>query len=59
MYVSFVGMILLFIALGLRWLSRRKLTGWAAGLVSLLAFLCLVGGAIIILYVVFTGPTRV
>lgn len=59
MYVSFVGMILLFLALGLRWLSSKKLTGWVAGLVSLLAFLSLVAGAIIILYVVFTGPTRI
>lgn len=59
MYVSFVGIILLFLALGLRWLSNKKLTGWVAGLVTLLAFLCLVGGAIIILYVVFTGPTRI
>ncbi|MCM3738853.1 DUF2768 domain-containing protein [Oceanobacillus luteolus] len=58
MYISFVGMILLFIALGLIWLSRKKLTGWLANVISLLAYFSLVSGAIIILFVVFTGPTR-
>ena len=57
MYISFVGMILLFLALGLIWLSRKKLKGWLAGIVSLLAYLSLVSGAIIILFIVFTGPT--
>jgi putative effector of murein hydrolase LrgA (UPF0299 family) len=57
MYISFVGMILLFLALGLIWLSRSKLKGWLAGLVSFLAFLSLVSGAIIIIFIVFTGPT--
>lgn len=57
MYISFVGMILLFLALGLIWLSRKKLQGWLAGVVSLLAYLSLVSGALIILFIVFTGPT--
>ncbi|GGN56437.1 MULTISPECIES: DUF2768 domain-containing protein [Oceanobacillus] len=58
MYVSFAGMILLFLAMGLIWLSRQKLKGWIAGIVSLLAYFSLVSGALIILFVVFTGPTR-
>lgn len=58
MYVSFAGMILLFLAMGLIWLSRRKLKGWIAGIVSILAYFSLFSGAFIILFVVFTGPTR-
>ncbi|WYV01283.1 DUF2768 domain-containing protein [Oceanobacillus sp. FSL H7-0719] len=58
MYISFAGIILLFLAMGLIWLSRRKLKGWLAGVVSLLAYLSLVSGALIIIYIVFTGPTR-
>lgn len=57
MYISFVGIILLFLALGLIWLSRNKLKGWLAGIVSLLAYLFLVTGGFIIIYIVFTGPT--
>lgn len=57
MYISFVGIILLFLALGLIWLSRSKLKGWLAGIVSLLAYLFLVTGGFIIIYIVFTGPT--
>ena len=58
MYISFAGMILLFLAMGLIWLSRRKLKGWIAGIISLLAYISLVSGALIIIFVVFTGPTR-
>ena len=57
MYISFVGIILLFLALGLIWLSRTKLKGWLAGVVSLLAYISLVLGGFIIVYIVFTGPT--
>lgn len=58
MYISFVGMILLFLALGLIWLSRRKLNGWIGRIVSLLAYFSLVSGTVIIIFIVFTGPTR-
>lgn len=58
MYVSFAGMILLFVALGLILLSRYKLKGWLAGIVSLLAYLSLILGGLIIFYIVFSGPTR-
>ncbi|HLR14843.1 MAG TPA: DUF2768 domain-containing protein [Bacillota bacterium] len=57
MYISFAGMIFLIIAIGLIMLSRYKLKGFFAGIVSLLAYICLVLGALIILYIVFTGPT--
>lgn len=58
MYVSFAGMILLLVALGLILLSRYKLKGWLAGIVSLLAYLSLILGGLIIFYIVFSGPTR-
>ncbi len=57
MYISFAGIIFLFLAMGLIWLSRNKLKGWLAGIVSFLAFLSLLLGALIIIYIVFTGPT--
>lgn len=57
MYISFAGMIFLFLAIGLIWLSRAKLKGFLAGIVSLLAYISLMLGAIIIIWVVFTGPT--
>ncbi|WP_249871876.1 DUF2768 domain-containing protein [Oceanobacillus saliphilus] len=58
MYISFVGMFLLILAIGLIVLSRHKLKGWLAGIVSLLAYICLITGGLIILYVVLSGPTR-
>lgn len=58
MWISFAGIILLFIATGLIYLSRFKLKGWLAGIVSLLAYLSLILGGLIILYIVFSGPTR-
>nr|WP_067725444.1 DUF2768 domain-containing protein [Oceanobacillus damuensis] len=58
MYISFVGMFLLILAIGLIVLSRNKLRGWLAGIVTFLAYLCLITGGFIILYVVLSGPTR-
>ncbi|WP_375544817.1 DUF2768 domain-containing protein [Oceanobacillus kimchii] len=58
MYVSFAGMFLLILAMGLIVWSRSKLRGWVQVVVSLLAYLCLICGGFIILYVVFSGPTR-
>ncbi|MBP1949557.1 DUF2768 domain-containing protein [Virgibacillus litoralis] len=57
MYISFGGMALLLLAIGLVILSRYKLKGFLAGIVSVLAYLSLVIGGIIILYIVFSGPT--
>ncbi|PAV29505.1 hypothetical protein CIL05_11610 [Virgibacillus profundi] len=57
MYISFAGMILLILAIGLILLSRYKLKGWLAGIITVLAYICLVIGGLIILYIVFSGPT--
>lgn len=57
MWISFVGMALLILSIGLIWLSRYKLKGFIAGIVSLLAYISLMLGGIIILYIVFSGPT--
>ncbi len=57
MYISFGGMALLLLAIGLIILSRYKLKGLIAGIVSILAYLSLILGGIIILYIVFSGPT--
>ncbi|HLS08291.1 DUF2768 domain-containing protein [Lentibacillus sp.] len=57
MWISFVGMGLLLLAMGLILLSRYKLKGIFSGIVSLMAYLSLLFGTIIILYIVFTGPT--
>ncbi|MFD1449980.1 MULTISPECIES: DUF2768 domain-containing protein [Oceanobacillus] len=58
MYISFVGMFLLILAMGLIVWSRTKLRGWFSGIITFLAYLCLISGALIILYVTFSGPTR-
>ncbi|MFD2762240.1 DUF2768 domain-containing protein [Lentibacillus juripiscarius] len=58
MWISFIGMGLLLLAMGLIVFSRYKLKGWVAGIVSIFAYLSLVFGAVIIIYIVFSGPTR-
>ncbi|WP_087971540.1 DUF2768 domain-containing protein [Oceanobacillus rekensis] len=58
MYISFLGMFLLILAIGLIVLSRTKLKGWLARIVTFLAYICLIAGGLIILYVVLSGPTR-
>lgn len=58
MYISFAGMIFLILAIGLILLSRYKLKGLIAGTVSLIAYLFLLLGALIIFYIVFSGPTN-
>ncbi|WP_010530827.1 DUF2768 family protein [Lentibacillus jeotgali] len=57
MWISFGGMGLLLLAMGLILLSRYKLKGVLSAIVTLLAYLSLIIGAIIILYIVFSGPT--
>lgn len=57
MWVSFAGIIFLFVAVGLILLSRYKLKGFFAFIVSLLAYISLILGGLIILYIVFSGPT--
>jgi hypothetical protein len=57
MYISFAGMIFLFLAIGLIWLSRNKLSGFFSGITAILAYLFFIAGSIIIFYIVFSGPT--
>ncbi|AVQ99241.1 DUF2768 domain-containing protein [Oceanobacillus sp. M65] len=57
MYISFAGMIFLFLAIGLILLSRYKLKGVLAVIVSILAYIFLISGGLIIFYIVFSGPT--
>ncbi|MFD1038695.1 DUF2768 domain-containing protein [Virgibacillus byunsanensis] len=57
MYISFAGMALLILSIGLILLSRYKLKGWFAGIISVLAYISLLFGGLIILYIVFSGPT--
>lgn len=55
--ISFVGIGLLILAILFIQLSRRKLKGWVAGIVALLAYICLVIGALIVFFIVFSGPS--
>ncbi|GGJ85720.1 hypothetical protein GCM10007063_05260 [Lentibacillus kapialis] len=57
MWISFAGMGLLLLAMGLILLSRYKLKGIISIIVTLLAYISLIFGAIIIMYIVFSGPT--
>lgn len=55
--ISFVGIALLILAMALIQFSRRKLSGWLSIIFSVLAFICLILGAIVVFFVVFSGPT--
>lgn len=55
--ISFVGIGLLIVAIILITWSRHKLTGIIGKIVSFLAFICLFTGAIIVVFIVFSGPT--
>ncbi|MFC4404343.1 DUF2768 domain-containing protein [Gracilibacillus xinjiangensis] len=57
MWVSFAGMIALFLAIGLILLSRYKLKGFFARIVALFAYIFLLAGGLIIAFVVLRGPT--
>lgn len=57
MYISFVGMGLLILAIGLILLSRKKLKGFLAGIVAIIAYMCLIVGSLIIIYIVLSWPT--
>lgn len=55
--ISFVGIGLLILAIAFIQLSRRKLTGVLSVLVSIIAYICLIGGGLIVVFVVLSGPT--
>jgi len=55
--ISFVGIGLLILAIVFIQLSRRKLSGIFRVIVSFIAYACLIIGALIVFYVVLSGPT--
>ncbi|RWZ60258.1 DUF2768 domain-containing protein [Halobacillus fulvus] len=58
MYISFAGIIFLFLAVGLIYLSRHKLSsGILSGITAFFAYTFMVLGGLIIFYIVFSGPT--
>lgn len=57
MWVSFAGIAFLIIAFILISLSRYKMSGWLARIVAFIAFLLLVLGALITVFIVFSGPS--
>ncbi|MRH42393.1 DUF2768 family protein [Aquibacillus halophilus] len=57
MYISFAGIIFMFLSIGLILFSRYKLKGIVAFVVAFLAYCFLVIGGIIIFYIVISGPT--
>ena len=57
MWVSFAGIILLIIAVIFISLSRYKLKGWISKIVAFIAYISLIIGALIIFYIVFSGPS--
>lgn len=56
--ISFVGIGLLILAIVFIQLGRNKFSGVFAAIVSFLAYICLIVGALIVFYVVFSGPTQ-
>ncbi|KGX87972.1 DUF2768 domain-containing protein [Pontibacillus litoralis] len=57
MYISFAGIIFMFLAAVLIYLSRYKMKGFFAAITAVLAYIFLILGGIIIFYIVFSGPT--
>ena len=55
--ISFGGIGLLILAILFIQLSRKKLTGVFSVLVSILAYICLVVGGLIVVFIVISGPT--
>ena len=57
MYISFAGMIFMFLAIGLIMLSRLKLKGFLSVIVAIIAYIFMILAGIIIFYIVLSGPT--
>lgn len=55
--ISFVGIGLLILAIALIQLARKKLSGIISMIVSIIAYVCLIIGALIVVYIVMIGPT--
>ncbi|SDC12587.1 DUF2768 domain-containing protein [Shouchella lonarensis] len=57
MYISFVGLLLMFISAGTALWARTKLSGLAAKMVLTVSFCCLLIAGVIVFYIVVGGPT--
>lgn len=57
MYISFAGIVFLFLAIGLIYFSRHKLSGVLSGITAFFAYIFMILGGVIIFYIVFSGPT--
>ncbi|WP_079530137.1 DUF2768 domain-containing protein [Halobacillus hunanensis] len=57
MYISFAGILSLFIAIGLIYISRYKSKGLFSIITGIFAYLFMIFGGIVIMYIVFSGPT--
>lgn len=55
--ISFAGIGLLIISIALITVSRSKLKGFIGSIVSAIAYICFIVGAIIVVFIVFSGPT--
>lgn len=55
--ISFVGIGLLILAMLFIQLGRRKLTGFLGFLSTFIAYVFLIVGALIVIYIVIGGPT--
>ncbi len=55
--ISFAGIGLLILAIAFIQLSRRKLSGVFSVVVSVIAYICLLVGALIVAFIVISGPT--
>lgn len=57
MYISFAGIIFMFLAIGLIMLSRYKLKGVLQVITTFIAYVCMILSGLIIFYVVISGPS--
>lgn len=55
--ISFAGIGLLILAIAFIQLSRKKLTGVFSLIISIIAYICLLVGALIVAFIVISGPT--
>lgn|GEM_PF-353470 len=57
MWVSFIGLFLMFVSVGGVVWGREKLSGIPQKIVFFISFICLVVAGIIVFLIVFGGPT--
>ncbi|BAB05362.1 DUF2768 domain-containing protein [Halalkalibacterium halodurans] len=57
MWISFIGLFLMFVSVVTAIVSREKLSGFLQKVVLVFSFLCLVVSGLIVFYIVIGGPT--